>query len=295
MDKIQEKTISGSPPAVLLVIENHPDAITVLTGAEHRFVAFNTLAQKLIQGEGIELMGHTVAETWPEKAAPFVEFLDEIYRTGTSAHQNNVPCQIKDSRGWREAFFDISCIPVKSSDDLAMCIMVLVHETTEEIQVKKKLEEIVHLFSQENFELAETQPGHSTFASIQKNMNQENTPKNSAAAWLIVLDSEKHIEDAIGLMSQKLRTPLTAIRTSAQLISRLNTNSHKADKSPDDPTSGNGVPTESATANSVSELATDIVSSADRLTEIVNRLLDVLRETKPKPLMINLSADLIPT
>ena len=136
-----------------------PTAMGLLAGPEHRWVYVNEQYVRVTgRSSTSDFVGKTVKESLPEiETQPFLHLLDDVYRTGKPyvGHEVLVILNRAHTGQPREAYFDVVCQPVKSTEGILECILVHAVEVTENVAARRAVEERERAFreSEQRFRL----------------------------------------------------------------------------------------------------------------------------------------------
>ncbi len=122
-----------------LFLQN-PIPMALLLGPEHRYSLVNPPFAEL---SGRETLGKSVREvfTKDEGAGPFIEILDETYKTGKPFIGRELPFHRKDQNGEMKKFYlNVSFFPYKSADGTLEGIVAYLPDVTEQVESRKKIE-----------------------------------------------------------------------------------------------------------------------------------------------------------
>jgi PAS domain S-box-containing protein len=82
-----------------------------------------------------------VAEVWPEVASQIVPLLDQVYQTGEPYSLSDASFLVNIDGGLKEACFNFSYTPLKDDAGQVSGILVLVQETTAQVNAHRQIEE----------------------------------------------------------------------------------------------------------------------------------------------------------
>ena len=165
-----------------------PAAIALLEGPRHIFRLTNSAYQLLIGNRPV--LDKPLAEALPELAGQAVmEQLDYVHRTGEAVVGNEVPVRV-DRRGdgtLEDLFVNFAYAPLPGTDGSPAGIFVHAYEVTEQVRARRVVESLARDREQA---LAESQ------AAVRAR------------------------DEFVSIASHELRTPVAAIRATAQLLRR---------------------------------------------------------------------------
>lgn len=117
-----------------------PAVICILKGPQHVYTLANKQYNEIVGNR--ELLGKPVREALPEfEGQGFFELLDEVYQTGKPFYGNEVPVKLDKGRGVEDIFLNFVYEPTYDADKKVDGILVLAVEVTEQVTVRKKIEE----------------------------------------------------------------------------------------------------------------------------------------------------------
>jgi PAS domain S-box-containing protein len=116
-----------------------PVGIAFLQGRNYRYQYVNPAFERVAQGRG-ELIGHTVAEVWPEAASVFIPILDSVYHGGESFLSRDYSIPIDRGSGLELAHYDLSIIPMMDAHGSMEGMLLQVIEITDEVETRKAIQ-----------------------------------------------------------------------------------------------------------------------------------------------------------
>jgi len=118
-------------------------AIGVLEGPEHKYSFVNPVTCQILNRTKEELLGKTVKEVFPEvEAQGTIQLYDEVYNTGKPFAINELPIQMDILKNGiaRQYYFNLSCEPLRDSEDKIYAILVTAVDVTQQVDVRKRIE-----------------------------------------------------------------------------------------------------------------------------------------------------------
>ncbi len=125
-------------------------AIGVLEGPEHKYILVNPVTCQILHRKKEDLLGKTVKEVFPEiEAQGTIQLYDEVYNTGKPFAISELPIQLTALNDGivRQRYYNLSCEPLRDSEDKIYAVLVTAVDVTEEVLVRKKIEESEHRFA----------------------------------------------------------------------------------------------------------------------------------------------------
>ena len=121
-----------------------PAAIGLLSGPEHRWVFVNENYIRATGRNGAsDFLGKTLRESLPElETQPFIELLDNVYRTGEPYSGREMKAKLKraDSGQPEEAYFDFVYQPVRNAEGVVEGVFVHAVEVTDKVMTRQEVE-----------------------------------------------------------------------------------------------------------------------------------------------------------
>ncbi|PIQ21962.1 MAG: histidine kinase, partial [Cytophagales bacterium CG18_big_fil_WC_8_21_14_2_50_42_9] len=114
-----------------------------IKGPEHRYELINQNYQKLFPNR--VLLNKTVAEALPEVIDQgFIDILDNVYKTGKTfmAEETLIKIDRYDNHQLEDVYLTFTYQPLYKEDEQIIGIIVFGYEVTEQVLLKKKLEEL---------------------------------------------------------------------------------------------------------------------------------------------------------
>jgi PAS domain S-box-containing protein len=121
------------------ILETIPVGIAFLKGPEHVYYLVNEEYRNYARGKG-ELIGHTVAEKWPEVAETIIPQMDQVFKTGEPFSITDAPLKIIHDVAPEEEFFSYSFTPIYKADGSIEGVMILAVNTTNEVRDRMLVE-----------------------------------------------------------------------------------------------------------------------------------------------------------
>ena len=118
-------------------------AIAVLEGPEHKYIFVNAVTCQVLHRTKEELLGKTVKEVFPEiEAQGTIQLYDEVYNTAKpfAISELSVQMDILNDGISRQNYFNLSCEPLRDTDDKIYAILVTAVDVTEQVETRKKIE-----------------------------------------------------------------------------------------------------------------------------------------------------------
>ncbi|HEX9979437.1 MAG TPA: PAS domain-containing protein [Flavobacterium sp.] len=133
------------------LLSQAPAAVAVIIGPEHTYIQANLLYQQLFRRTENELLGHTVAEAFPELIGEgTIEIFDEAYRTGIPYQATEYPVMWDRNRDGElvQGYFNFIAQPIRDASGEVFALLIHVFEVTEQIMSRRKIEESEKEFRQ---------------------------------------------------------------------------------------------------------------------------------------------------
>lgn len=149
--KIAEKEAQSARQELHDFIMQSPSPMVILLGPEYRFALANPPYERLIGGK---VTGKTVREVFsPEAANFYIPLIDSVYQTGEPYIGKELPLHIPDQNGVSTLHFvNFAYHPFRNSTGKIRGILADVHDATEQVEARKKVEE-----SERRYRLAKEQ------------------------------------------------------------------------------------------------------------------------------------------
>jgi PAS domain S-box-containing protein len=120
-----------------------PVGILILEGASYRVKLVNDAYLPIVQRSREALLGKNIFEALPEVANQgFREILDEVRRTGTPYHHREYRTLLHRHGREETTYLNVVYQPLRERDGSTSQVMVLVHEVTDQVLARKRMEEI---------------------------------------------------------------------------------------------------------------------------------------------------------
>lgn len=138
----QVSTTTSGDDRMNIFFMQAPAAIAILEGPDHIFTLANPRFGKLVSRNEVQLLGHTVAECFPElEGQGIYEMLRGVYESGNAFHGTEFPVTIRENGVDRPGFYDFIAHPMREQDGSVSAIMIHAVEMTEQVYAKRKIEE----------------------------------------------------------------------------------------------------------------------------------------------------------
>jgi len=163
-----------------------PVALCILSGPEHLYTLANPL---FLQTSGRNPVGKKVREAFTEaEAGNFFKILDDVYQTGIPHIGKELPFPRQMENGeLTQLYLDIGYHPFRGRDGRIKGILALVHDVTEKVHARQRVEE--------------------SEAALRESFSK--------------LQEERALRERfVSTLAHDLRTPLTAAKMSSQLLLR---------------------------------------------------------------------------
>ena len=122
------------------LVQAAPVGIAFLKGPQHVYTLVNQEYQNYARGKG-ELIGHTVAEKWPEIAETVLPQMNRVYETGKAFSIANAPLSIMRNGVPEESYFSYSFVPIERADGSSIeGVMILAMDTTPAVRSQQAAE-----------------------------------------------------------------------------------------------------------------------------------------------------------
>ncbi len=138
-----EKDLQNEKDRLKSVLMQAPASIAVTRGENHVYELKNTLYMELI-GKKRDIIGKTVREALPElEGQGFYELLDNVFKTGIPyiGNETLVKLDRKGTKKLDSIYVNFVYQPIKDSDGNVESIFVHAVDVTDQVLVKKKIEE----------------------------------------------------------------------------------------------------------------------------------------------------------
>lgn len=136
------------------VIENSPVGISVISGPEHRYVLVNPAREKISGIPKEDIIGRTVAESFPSLIrGPVLDAIEQVYRTGQAV---TIP-EFQYDFGPPAGLKDLSLIyaPLRGPSGQVEAVISLMIDITEQVAARRRLEELASRLQTSNLQLAQ--------------------------------------------------------------------------------------------------------------------------------------------
>jgi PAS domain S-box-containing protein len=121
-----------------------PAAIGLLSGPEHRWVYVNDDYVRVTgRNSASDFLGKALRESLPElDTQPFLELLDEVYRTGTPYVGREMKAKLNRAHSGQpeEGYFDFVYQPIRDGDGVVEGILVHAVEVTDKVMARQEVE-----------------------------------------------------------------------------------------------------------------------------------------------------------
>ncbi len=143
MDEIisGRRAVSESQHKISAMIEQSPFGICLFTGRDMKIEIANDIMLSY-WGKDSTAVGRPMEEAVPElKGQPFMELLQEVYRTGKTYYGHAVPADLKINGKLGTYYFEFTYTPIRNSKGEIYGIMDIAVDVTDQVIASKKLEE----------------------------------------------------------------------------------------------------------------------------------------------------------
>ena len=143
MDEIisGRKALAESEQRISLMIEQSPVAICLFTGTNMKIEIANDMMIGY-WGKNKSVIGQPMEEAVPElKGQPFMEILEQVYRTGETYYGRAEPAELKVNDVISTYYFDFTYSPIRNAKGEIYGIMDIAIDVTDRVIADKKLEE----------------------------------------------------------------------------------------------------------------------------------------------------------
>lgn len=123
------------------LVRDTPVGIVVLTGPEFKIEIVNKGYCVLINRTPEELIHKELFSIVPEAEEHFRPILDKVRVTGEAVYLNDYPYFIHVDGKKRDGYLNLVYQPYRESDGKITGVMALCHEVTEQVQIRKKVQE----------------------------------------------------------------------------------------------------------------------------------------------------------
>jgi signal transduction histidine kinase len=171
-----------------------PAIINIMKGPDHRFILFHPKNREIFEGR--DFTGLTVREALPElESQAVIAMLDEVYTTGKTISQNELPVFITDKNGQPvERYFSFVYQPFFDLHGRVEGILNFALEVTENVQARRKIEEtnieLENLVTERTKELQRSNQDLQQFAHVASHDLKE--PVRKIKTFTSRLDDEYH-------------------------------------------------------------------------------------------------------
>src|SRR5690606_19860688 len=88
------------------------------------------------------VIGKSILKLFPgESEHKFISLLNQVMATGKTYRESDAEINIEGDDGFKKFYLDLEYLPLLQKDGLASGIIVSVHDVTEKVIVRKKIEE----------------------------------------------------------------------------------------------------------------------------------------------------------
>lgn len=231
---------SGAETLLGEILAIAPTAMAVLDGPEHRYTLINDAYRRIAGGKG-EVVGRTLREVWPEAAAAVVPVLDEVFASGRPYSAAETPFIVERGGAPETIWLTFSFLPLRAADGAVRGILVMTNEVSELVRARLAAEDAVFRLQ------TEQTAGREREEQLRASVARERVAREGAE------QSARFSELFTGMLGHDLRNPLSAIATGAELLLRVSSSDRQ------------------------SRTAARIVSSAQRMSRMIDQLLDLTR------------------
>ncbi|SFC75118.1 hypothetical protein SAMN05216297_102143 [Flavobacterium phragmitis] len=143
MDEIisGRKAITESQHKISAMVEQSPFGICLFTGLDMKIEIANDIMVSY-WGKDRSVIGLPMEEAVPElKGQPFMDLLQEVYRTGETYYGHAVPADLKVNGKLGTYYFEFTYTPIRDSKGEIYGIMDIAVDVTDQVMASKKLEE----------------------------------------------------------------------------------------------------------------------------------------------------------
>jgi PAS domain S-box-containing protein len=173
-----------------------PVAMCILLGPEHVIEVANQSMIQLWGKEEKDVMGKPVFDALPDAREQGLEkIMGDVYQTGETFKASEMPVSLLRNGKLENVYQNFVYEPYRDSDGTILGVLAISVEVTEQVLSRQKLEA-------SEAELIETKNRLELELETGKQLQQQK-------------------DDFIGVASHELKTPLTALKSSMQLLKRL--------------------------------------------------------------------------
>lgn len=143
MDEIisGRKAITESQHKISAMVEQSPFGICLFTGLDMKIEIANDIMVSY-WGKDRSVIGLPMEEAVPElKGQPFMDLLQEVYRTGETYYGHAVPADLKVNGKLGTYYFEFTYTPIRDSKGEIYGIMDIAVDVTDQVMASKKHEE----------------------------------------------------------------------------------------------------------------------------------------------------------
>ncbi|WP_229253790.1 PAS domain-containing protein [Dyadobacter sp. NIV53] len=184
-DRIEsEQKIRSSEEYLRSMIEQAPVATALFLGKDMVIEIPNETMLKY-WGKGNEVLGKPLREAIPELVGqPFLEILDEVYRSGQTYHAEGEPAELIIDNVLQTFYFDYTYKPLRNHDGEVYAIMDMAVDVTSQVIAGKELKESEERYRQlaDELELRIQQRTHELRLANQELINSNNNLQQFAYA-----------------------------------------------------------------------------------------------------------------
>ena len=115
--------------------------VIVLTGPDLVADIVNEMCCRLLQKSNDEVVGKRFSDIIPESEEHFHHIIERVRRTGEALHLYDYPYVIYNNGLKTDRFLNVVYQPYKEENGLITGVIILVHDVTEQVNARKKIEE----------------------------------------------------------------------------------------------------------------------------------------------------------
>lgn len=125
------------------IVLQSPLAIAILRGSDLIVeMANNAMLKKILRRPEKDVIGKSILKLFPgESEHKFISLLNQVMATGKTYRESDAEINIEGDDGFKKFYLDLEYLPLLQKDGLASGIIVSVHDVTEKVIVRKKIEE----------------------------------------------------------------------------------------------------------------------------------------------------------
>ncbi len=241
---LARKKIEESKNQLQNIFLNAPAAIAIYEVPEYKYILANKTYEKLTNRKAEDLLGKSFRDVFPElKGTGAFELFDNIFKNGEpfTAPEYAAMVDIKNDGVLKQCYFNFSMEPVENSSGEIYAIISMTYDITEQIELRKKIEESEKILEQKvierteqlndkNIELQKLNKELEAFTYISSHDLQEPLRKIQTFAGRIIATEKEQLSDTAKDYFRRMNDAATRMQTLIQdllVFSRVNTSERK--------------------------------------------------------------------